>query len=115
MRPVGLREDLAVGGVKPARDLAGHFHAIEVRHVHVANDGVRIELGGKCDGFHAIGGFCQDFEAFRRYVDEHQVQTAAFFAAIPDETLMRLRPRPRNTISPTSKAVDFRLILRSEE
>ena len=42
---------------------------------------------GNCEGYPAGG--CQDFEAFWRYVEGHQVQTAAFFAAIPDETLMR--------------------------
>ncbi len=42
---------------------------------------------GNCDGYPEGG--CKDFEAFWQYVEDHQVQTSAFFAAIPDETLLR--------------------------
>lgn len=34
-------------------------------------------------------GGCRDFDAFWRYVTSNQVETSAFYAAIPDETLIR--------------------------
>jgi hypothetical protein len=42
---------------------------------------------GNCIGYPESG--CKDFDAFWRYVKEHQVETSAFYAAIPDETLIR--------------------------
>ncbi|HVL00140.1 MAG TPA: hypothetical protein VM553_10020 [Dongiaceae bacterium] len=45
------------------------------------------KVWGNCENYPPGG--CQDFEAFWRYVEDHQVQTSAFFAAIPEETLMR--------------------------
>lgn len=42
---------------------------------------------GNCEGYPEKG--CRDFEAFWQYVTQHQVQTTAFYAAIPDESLVR--------------------------
>lgn len=42
---------------------------------------------GNCEGYPEKG--CRDFEAFWQYVTDHQVQTTAFYAAIPDESLVR--------------------------
>jgi len=39
-----------------------------------------------CEGYPELG--CRDFEAFWDYVKAHQVKTTAFYAAIPDETLL---------------------------
>ena len=39
-----------------------------------------------CLGYPERG--CRDFEAFWDYVKAHQVETTAFYAAIPDETLL---------------------------
>ena len=40
-----------------------------------------------CDGYPKGG--CRDFDAFWQYVNDHRVETTAFYAAIPDESLMR--------------------------
>lgn len=42
---------------------------------------------GNCEGYPEKG--CKDFDAFWQYVKAHQVQTTAFYAAIPDESLLR--------------------------
>lgn len=42
---------------------------------------------GNCDGYPEKG--CRDFDAFWQYVNDHQVETTAFYAAIPDESLLR--------------------------
>lgn len=39
-----------------------------------------------CEGYPEGG--CLDFESFWQYVVDHQVETNAFYAAIPDETLL---------------------------
>ncbi|MCK5791946.1 MAG: hypothetical protein KAH34_13935 [Ketobacter sp.] len=39
-----------------------------------------------CVGYPEQG--CRDFDAFWHYVKAHQVETTAFYAAIPDETLL---------------------------
>lgn len=40
-----------------------------------------------CVGYPEQG--CRDFDAFWNYVREHQVETSAFYAAIPEETVIR--------------------------
>lgn len=42
---------------------------------------------GNCEGYPEGG--CRDFEAFWQYVVDHQVETAGFYAANPNETLLR--------------------------
>lgn len=42
---------------------------------------------GNCVDYPAQG--CRDFDAFWQYVKAHQVETSAFYAAIPDETVIR--------------------------
>ncbi|MEE2730428.1 MAG: hypothetical protein VYA55_06365 [Pseudomonadota bacterium] len=42
---------------------------------------------GNCEGYPEQG--CRDFDAFWQYVKQHQVKTTAFYAAIPDESLLR--------------------------
>lgn len=48
---------------------------------------------GNCEGYPEEG--CRNFDAFWDYVTRHQVQTTAFYAAIPDESLQR-RESQRN-------------------
>jgi len=45
------------------------------------------KVWGNCEGYPAGG--CRDFDAFRQYVKDNQVETTGFYAAIPDETLLR--------------------------
>ena len=45
------------------------------------------KVWGNCDDYPEGG--CRDFDAFWAYVRAHQVETTAFFAAIPDESLLR--------------------------
>lgn len=40
-----------------------------------------------CEGYPEGG--CRDFEAFWQYVRDHQIQTTGFYAANPQETLLR--------------------------
>ena len=42
---------------------------------------------GNCDDYPEGG--CRDFDAFWKYVKDHQVKTTAFYAAIPEESLLR--------------------------
>jgi len=44
---------------------------------------------GNCEGYPAGG--CQDFEAFKKYVRDHQVVTDLFYAAYPESTVKAVK------------------------